>query len=140
MNIQKIKQLCALLIASLIFASVPALSAPSKAKREVKKMNVVRANTIVIRCPDPVKAIITDATEGIWSRGTVLVKWTSAKFSAGADGNDPRLYCNYNVSKDKDLQLIRVFQGRYDCKQLPDPKAFQCKSFPPIKIGGNKGD
>jgi hypothetical protein len=99
----------------------------------------MRADAIVIRCPDFVKAIITDDIEG-WTRGTVPVEWTSAKFSAGTKGNDPRLYCNYSVSKDRDLQLIRVFQGRYDCKQLPDPKAFECKSFPPIKIGGNKGD
>ncbi len=58
MKIQKFKQLCALLIVSLIFSGAHVADgfSPKKARRGVKKSNYVRTDLIRKICPDRVEA------------------------------------------------------------------------------------
>ncbi|CAN5610740.1 hypothetical protein BH20ACI4_BH20ACI4_05940 [soil metagenome] len=140
MNIQKIKQLCVLLIASLIFAVG---TVPANAKRNVEKSNEMRADTIVIRCPEFIKTSIQkEDGQGDWvlTSGSLRVKWSRLRIIPTYSGNPGSILCYYEVAKGTELNIYQYIANNYTCTQLPDPRAVECKSRPPIKIGGNKGD
>ncbi len=142
MNIQKFKQPCALLIVSLIFSGAPVTAdgfSPKKARRGVKKSNYVRTDLIRKICPDLVEAT-PNPQEG-WIRPSDLrVKWSITKIIPTYNGYPPVIICNYKLSENFQLDYrFNLPSNNYTCTQVSGaPRMVECKSRPPIKIGGNK--
>ena len=140
MNIQKFNQLWALLIASLIFSGASAAGfSPMKAKRGVKKSNYLRTNLISKICPAVVEAT-PNPHEGWMRPGNLRIKWSNTKIVPTYNSYPPTIICNYKLSEN--FQLDYRFQlpsSLYTCTQVSGaPRRVECKSRPPIKIGGNK--
>jgi hypothetical protein len=64
MRIQNFKQLRTVLIASLIFAGIPALPAPTEAERTSGKAGAAWQDTVTITCPASVVIGVKDTPQG----------------------------------------------------------------------------
>lgn len=132
MDVKKIKQFCALVIASLIFAGAPALSAPPKTKRIDKKPNTFQQDTITITCPDVLVAVF-QMPEGWSTFGGGLYK----KNFVEAGVSDAQITCAYGERLDE--ILFRPVPKGYRCEIYKSggsrPKIIECRrAKPPIKI------
>jgi hypothetical protein len=141
MKIQKFKRLFALLIVSLIFsgASHAAGFLPKKVKRDVKKTNYVRTDLIIKICPNVVEAT-PNPQEGWMRPGNLRIKWSNTKIVPTYNNYPPTVICNYKLSENFQLDyMFNLPNSNYTCAQVSGaPKMVECKSRPPIKIGGNK--
>ncbi len=141
MNIQKFKQLCALLIVSLIFSGAPAAAgfSPKMARRGAKKSNYVRTDLITKICPAVAEAT-PNPQEG-WMRSSNLrIKWSNTKVISTYNGDPPVIICYYKLSVDFLIDYrFNLPSNNYTCTQVSGaPRMVECKLRPPIRIGGNK--